>query len=137
MGMEVIVRHLGAVKFLAQARGHTLICDQPVENSGADSGMTPPELLLASLATCAGYYAAEYIRTRGLKAPGLEVRVTAEKALHPARLAAFRIEVKAPELPAEHLAGMERAVKHCLVHNTLLEAPRIEMVIETAAAAKA
>jgi organic hydroperoxide reductase OsmC/OhrA len=28
--------------------------DQPVENGGHDEGMTPPELLLASLGSCAG-----------------------------------------------------------------------------------
>ena len=131
--MEVTVRHLGGARFSAQARSHTLVCDQPVENSGTDSGMTPPELLLSSLATCAGYYAAEYIRTRSLAVGGLAVRVTAEKAQHPARLAGFRIEVQAPGLPEGHLAGLERSVKHCLVHNTLLDTPAIETVFETGA----
>jgi uncharacterized OsmC-like protein len=53
--MEVIVHHLGGVKFEAAARGHRVICDQPAENHGADTGMTPPEFMLASLGTCAGY----------------------------------------------------------------------------------
>ena len=43
--------------------------------------MTPPEFMLASLGACAGYYAAEYLRARSLSTEGLEVRVTAEKAL--------------------------------------------------------
>jgi putative redox protein len=129
--MEVTVQHLGAVKFSAQTRGHSIISDQPGENSGADTGMTPPELLLASLGTCAGFYAAEYLRTRSVAVTGLEVRVTAEKVPHPARLGQFRITVKAPGLPSEHLAGLERAVKHCLIHITLLNAPEIETVIET------
>ena len=66
--MEIDIRHLGGVKFEAVTRGHRIICDQPVENRGSDSGMTPPELLLASLGTCAGFYAAEYLRARGLPA---------------------------------------------------------------------
>lgn len=52
--MELTAEYLGGSKFAAEARGHRIICDQPVENGGADAGMTPPELLLASLATCAG-----------------------------------------------------------------------------------
>ena len=32
--MEVIVQHLGGVKFEAVARGHRVICDQPAENHG-------------------------------------------------------------------------------------------------------
>ena len=128
--MEVIVQHLGGVQFEASARGHRVLCDQPVENRGADRGMTPPEFLLVSLGTCAGYYAAEYLRTRGLATEGLEVRVTAEKATAPARLASFRIVVTAPDLDLRHEAGILRAVKACLIHNTLLNAPSIEMALE-------
>lgn len=128
--MEVTVNHLGNVQFSAAARGKSVVSDQPLENSGSDAGMTPPELMLASLGTCAGYYAAEYLRTRSLPLEGLEVRVSAEKLLHPARLDSFRIEVKAPGLPAGQMAGMERAVKHCLVHNTLLNPPKIETIIQ-------
>ena len=53
--MEVTVEHLGAVQFEIKARQHTIACDQPPENGGFDEGMTPPELLLASLASCAGF----------------------------------------------------------------------------------
>lgn len=129
--MEVTVRHLHGVKFEAAARGHRVICDQPAENHGDNSGMTPPEFLLASLGTCAGYYAAEYLRTRNLPTEGMEVHVTAEKAAAPARLASFRIEVTVPQLEERHEAGILRAVKACLVHNTLLHAPAIEIALET------
>lgn len=129
--MEVIVHHRGGVRFEAAARGHRVVCDQPAENHGTDSGMTPPEFLLVSLGTCAGYYAAEYMRARGLAAEGLEVRVTAEKTTGPARLSAFRVDVTAPGLDAGHEAGLLRAVKACLIHNTLLHAPAIEIALET------
>ena len=94
--------------------------------------MTPPELLLSALGTCAGFYAAQYLAARSLPAGGLEVRVTAEKALQPARLSSFRIEVTVPGLEAKHEAGVQRAVKACLIHNTLLHAPEIETVVRTA-----
>ena len=129
--MDVIIRHLGGVKFEAVARGHRVLCDQPAENRGTNSGMTPPELLLSSLGTCAGFYAAEYLRTRSLSSEGLAVRVTAEKATAPARLGSFRIEVTVPDLDPQHEAGMLRAVKTCLIHNTLLHAPAIEIALET------
>jgi len=133
--MEVRVQHLGNVKFEATARGHRVVSDQPPSNGGADEGMTPPELLLASLGTCAGFYAAQYLKTRSLDATGLEVKVTAEKAMQPARLGTFRIEVAVPGLDAHHEAGVLRAVKACLIHNTLLNAPAIETVVTAAVAA--
>jgi putative redox protein len=130
--MEIRVQHLGNVKFEATTRGHRVICDQPSDNGGADSGMTPPEFLLASLGTCAGFYAAQYLKTRSLSADGLEVTVAAEKAKQPARLGSFRISVFAPHVGSEHEAGILRAVKACLIHNTLLNAPQIETAVHTA-----
>lgn len=127
--MEVEILHLGEVKFEAIARGHRVICDQPASNGGSDSGMTPPEFLLASLGTCAGFYAAQYLKTRSLPADGLRIKVTAEKATQPAKLGRFRIEVTAPELDPQHQAGILRAVKACLIHNTLLDAPAIDIVL--------
>lgn len=129
--MEVTIQHLGHVKFAASARGHSVICDQPPDTGGGDEGMTPPEFLLVSLGTCAGFYAAKYLETRKLSAAGLEVRVVAEKAPQPARLGKFRIEVSVPGLDPAHHAGVFRAVKACLIHNTLVNAPVIETVVLT------
>ena len=131
--MEAVIRHLGNMKFEAMARGHRLLCDQPAENQGTDRGMTPPELLLASLGTCAGYYAAHYLQTRGLGDGRVAVRVTAEKATQPMRLASFVIEVEAPDVDPRHHDGLMRAVKACLIHNTLTNTPNIELHVHTAA----
>jgi len=134
--MEVSAQYLGSSKFEVRARGHRVICDQPLDNGGSDEGMSPPEFLLASLATCAAYYAAQYLKARGLRAGDLEVRVNAEKATQPARLASFRIEVTAPGLDDRHQEGILRAVKACLIHKTLLGAPHIEIAINQAALAQ-
>src|SRR5207245_10831558 len=109
------------------ARGHRVVSDQPFDNGGSDMGMSPPELMLASLATCAGYYAGEYLNARGLPAGKLEVSVTAEKALHPARLVWFGIAITIADLDERTRTGILRAVKTCLIHNTLLGAPSIEI----------
>ncbi len=126
--MKVEIRQLEGVRFAIETRGHVVISDQPQENGGNDSGMTPPEFLLASLGSCAAYYAAEYLRTRKLADTGVEVSVTAEKMKPPARLGNFRIEVVSPvPLDEEHEQALLRSVRHCLVHNTLLNPPAIEI----------
>ncbi len=127
--MEVFASYLGATQFEVEARGHKVICDQPADSGGFDEGMTPPEFLLASLATCAAYYAAQYLNSRKLPSEALKVRVSAEKALQPARLASFQIEVFAPGLDERHREGVLRAAKACLIHNTLLGAPAIEVTV--------
>ena len=135
--MEVTIQHLGDVKFEASTRGHRVICDQPPDNGGSDSGMTPPEYLLVSLGTCVGFYAAQYMKARSLVHQRLEVKVSAEKATQPARLGQFRIEVTVPGLDPQHQAGVLRAVKACLIHNTLIHAPTIETAVTTPVAAHA
>ena len=136
--MEITVEHLGAVQFEIRARQHTLLSDQPEANGGFDEGMTPPELLLASLGSCANYYAAQYLRKQGLATEGTRVRVTAGKVAGPARLDNFNIEVSLPVLVGgEHRTGVEEAVKRCLIHNTLVHPPKITLDIKDSALATA
>lgn len=134
--MEVTVKHLDQVRFSIETRGHEVICDQPAENGGEDAGMTPPEFLLASLGSCAGFYAVQYLKARGLESGGVVVKVTAEKLKAPARLGNFGIRVESPaELSEEHREGLRRAVHACLVHNTLMVPPKIEIELALHAAA--
>ena len=131
--METVIRHLGELKFEATARGHRVVCDQPPENGGSDAGMTPSEFLLVSLGTCAAFYAAQYLRTRGLNTKELTIRVSAEKATQPARLASFVIDVELHDLDPKHRDGLTRAVKSCLIHNTLCHPPAIDLRVHSSA----
>jgi uncharacterized OsmC-like protein len=134
--VEITVEHLGAVQFEIRARQHMIVCDQPEANGGFDEGMTPPELMLASLGSCANYYAAQYLRKQGLACEGTRVRVTAGKVAGPARLDNFKIEVSLPvSVGTDHRSGVEEAVHRCLIHNTLLHPPRISIDIEDGALA--
>jgi putative redox protein len=135
--MEVLVEHLGAVQFEIKARGHSIVSDQPRESGGFDEGMTPPELLLASLGSCAAYYAADYLRRHKLATQGTRVRIVAEKEKNPARVDNFKVEIDVPVgLSETHQRGVEEAVHRCLIHNTLLHPPRIEFAIRSLTASQ-
>jgi putative redox protein len=134
--MEITVEHLGAVQFEIRSRQHKVISDQPAENNGHDEGMTPPELLLASLGSCAAYYAVDYLKRNKIEREGVKARVTAEKVKGPFRLDNFKIEVEVPgDLEENQVKGLEDAVHRCLIHNTLLSPPKIEVAIQAAVAA--
>jgi uncharacterized OsmC-like protein len=136
--MEVTVEHLGSVQFEIKTRGHSIVSDQPVADGGYDEGMTPPELLLASLGSCAAFYAAQYLRKHKLATEGARVNISCEKVKDPSpRLTNFVIEVAPPvELTEEHRKGIEDAVHHCLVHNTLLHPPRVSIKVDAPVAAR-
>jgi putative redox protein len=128
--MQVKIRQLEGVRFAIAARSHSIISDQPLENGGTDSGMTPPELLLASLGSCAAFYAAQYLKARNLADNGVEVSVTAEKLKRPARLGEFHIDVSCPvSLTDEQKLGLTNSVHQCLIHNTLLSLPEIVIAL--------
>jgi uncharacterized OsmC-like protein len=130
--MQSYTRHLEGKTFETIVGRHRIITDQPVSEGGTDAGATPPELLLASLGACAGHYAMEYLRARSLPLTGLEIHVFAEKGTSPARLASFHVEVRLAELDERYQAGMLRAVKACLIHNTLMSAPDVEVELSVA-----
>ena len=133
--MEVLVNHLGALRFEIKAREHTIVSDQPRENGGFDEGMTPPELLLASLGSCAAYYAAEYLHRHELATEGTRVRVVAEKIKNPARVDHFLIEIDVPVgLSETHQRGVQDAVHRCLIHTTLTHLPKIDFLVRSLAA---
>lgn len=128
--MHVHVTQTGPVRFAVQARSHIVVSDQPPDNGGADTGMTPPELLLASLGSCAAFYAVQYLKSRNLADSGVEVSVTAEKLKQPARLGDFRIDVVSPvALTPEQEQGLLRSVHQCLIHNTLLSVPQVRIAL--------
>ena len=131
--LEVQVKHLGDVQFEVKAREHTIYCDQPEDNGGYNEGMTPPELLLGSVGACAGHYAVQYLKIRNLPATGLQVRVTGEKATNPARVSEIGIEVTYPlELSTKDREGVLAAIHKCLIHNTLLNPPKIRVELASA-----
>ena len=136
--MQVKVKQIDRFKFSVEARSHSVICDQPLENGGEDAGMTPPEFMLGSLGTCAEFYAVQYLRTRKIDDRGVEVTVSAEKLMQPARLGNFRIHVMCPApLSPEQTEGMQRSVHHCLIHNTLLSVPSVTIEVAVGALAPA
>jgi len=89
--------------------------------------------LLASLGSCAAYYAVDYLKRNKIEREGVKTRVTAEKVKGPFRLDNFKIEVEVPgDLEESQLKGLEDAVHRCLIHNTLLHPPKVEVAIQAA-----
>ncbi|MGY4706326.1 OsmC family protein [Candidatus Bipolaricaulota sp. J31] len=119
MAVEVKARYREGVSFEVEIRGHRLVTDLPGDKGGKDAGPTPPELLVAALASCTGVFAALFARKNGLSPEGIEVEARADAAEGPARLENFRVRVRIPGLPTE-LEGKARAfIEACLVGQTL------------------
>ena len=82
--MKAVVESAGAVASRVQLGSHTLIFDQPSSvPGGEDRGPSPLDVMAVSVAACAHYFAAAFLRARNLSADGLRVEVEAEKTREP------------------------------------------------------
>jgi putative redox protein len=108
-------------------RGHELTVDEPAEDGGKDTGPTPTELLLASLASC--YTLALRWAAKHRNLPLGDIRVTANGSYDGLKFGHIRLNV-AGDLPSgEEAALLRDASRVCYVSNTLAGGVSIEVTL--------
>jgi putative redox protein len=133
LSMKAVVESIGKVGSRVRLGAHELLFDQPASvPGGADRGPSPLDVMAASVAACAHYFAAAYLHGRGLPVEGLTVQVETEKERVPvSRIGRLAMRIKLPPgLSDRHVAGIERAIKSCPAYGTLLHCPTVELAIE-------
>jgi putative redox protein len=130
--MQSCTRYLEGKRFESLIGGLRIVTDEDAPPWGTVAGPTPPELLLARLGACSGHHAVEYLKARSLPVEGLQVYVAAEQDERLRRWPSFRVEVDVRNIDQRQREGVLRAVKTCLIHNTLTMAPVIEVKVSDA-----
>lgn len=133
--MKATIESAGGVASRLRLGEHELTFDQPTGvPGGEDRGPSPLDVFAAAAGACAHYFAAAFLYGRKLSTAGLTVTVEAEKTKDPVpRLGTLRIHVRVPEgVSAEHLAGIERAVRHCPAYGTLIHPAVVELDVGVA-----
>jgi len=129
--MSLTVKHLDGVKFEVTCRSHRIIIDQPGSEEGTDQGVTPVELLNASLASCVAYYAVTFLKRRIPDLTGLEIQCSWQYSENPHRVGAIHLTIVTPRVLTEsEKNGLFRTVRHCTVENTLKHIPSIRIDIK-------
>jgi putative redox protein len=133
---SIVVSHLVGDQFEVAIRGHRLRVDQPVPDGGRDTGPTPTELFVSSLAACVAFYARRFLARHGLPTNGLGLEARYELAARPNRVGTIAISLRVPRgVPEDKLPALLAVARHCTVHNSL-EAPP-DVSIELAVAERA
>lgn len=117
--VDVTLQYTEGARFVAEARHHRLVLDQPAQDGATDRGMTPSELLLSALGGCVGQYVAQYLILRGLSTEGLLVRVEARPSARPLRMKDFEVEVVVPGLTEPQLRALQKSFPAGLVQNAI------------------
>jgi uncharacterized OsmC-like protein len=125
------VTSTSAAGYLAavEVRGHRVTVDEPATAGGTDTGPTPTELLLGSLASCYTL-ALRWAAKRRALALG-DIRVTATGTYEGRQFSAIRLQVLARVPPEESQALLRDARRVCYVSNTLAGAVDIEVTLAT------
>ena len=129
--MNLKVKYLEGTRFEISSRSHVIISDQPPSEGGTDQGMTPIELLVASLASCVAYYASVYLKRRIKNLNKFEVRSSWQYLEDPHRIGSINLTVISPsELTKPEINGLIRSVDHCTIKNTLKYGPNVKIEIK-------
>lgn len=126
-----IVRYEAGDRYGIEIGRHALVIDQPVEDGGADDGPTPTELFVASLASCAAFYAGRFLRRHDVAPEGMTVSASFEMADRPARVGSIKLTLCVPHALGNDLAArLQAVVEHCTVRNSLLAPPELSLHID-------
>ncbi len=113
----------------AHFKGHTVRTDQPEKAGGQDTGPPPFDLFLASIGTCAGYYAARFCELKGIDPRKLSLSLETARDEQRKRVGKIHIEIKLPpDFPAKYRKAIVRAADQCAVKRHILEPPELEVV---------
>lgn len=133
--MKFEVSFPGGMKVDATFRGHTVHTDQPVAAGGTDTAAAPFDLFLASLATCAGFYAMRFCQQREIPIDGLGVTLEPIRKPEDKKLGKIRIELTLPDgFPEKYHDAILRSVDHCAVKRAVLDPPEFEIAMIQAGA---
>lgn len=123
----------GGSRVEARYRGQTVVTDQPVKSGGSGTAASPFDLFLASIATCAGFYALEFCRRRDIETEGLALSL--ETVRDPDRKLVAQLVLHLtlpPGFPEKYRRALARSVDQCAVKRHLLDPPEIVLELDSA-----
>jgi ribosomal protein S12 methylthiotransferase accessory factor len=125
--MDIEIFFEGEKGVNARVRGHVVKTDQPTGGGGSDSAVTPFELFLASLGTCAGIYVKGFCDQRGISAEGIRITQSHEFDTR-GMVKKVNIKIAVPEgFPEKYVESLIAVANLCKVKQHLAAPPQIEV----------
>lgn len=130
MSSIIPVSFEGGVSVSAMVDGQKIVTDQPVGSGGLGSAPAPMDLFLASMATCSGFFALQFCRTRKIDTEGLGLTLHCTKSEEKHLFTDIRIELTLPPgFPEKYRSSITRSIEQCSVKRHLLEPPKVHTEI--------
>jgi putative redox protein len=128
MATEIEVRFPGNLKVEATVRDFTLLTDQSEKSGGDNSGPSPFELFTSSIATCAGYFAVKFCRTRNIDTDGMSLKMSYDWDKDLKRYPKMSVSLQLPEnFPDKYRSAIVKAMEQCVVKQHIQKPPEFEI----------
>jgi putative redox protein len=127
MSDEMIITFPGGRRVDAEYAGFTFRTDQPIAHGGEGTAPSPFHCFLASLGTCAGFYALSFCTQRGIPTDGLSLvqRIVPRQGGGVGKIA---IEIHVPSsFPEKYVKAIAQAASACTVKKVIEQAPAFEV----------
>lgn len=130
MAEEMVVSFPGNLKVSAQINDMTIDTDQPEKSGGDNSAPSPFTLFTASLATCAGYFALKFCRSRKIDTKGMKLTMKYTWDNELKKYPQMDLDLKLPPgFPDKYRDAIIRAMDQCVVKKHILDPPEIQVYV--------
>lgn len=127
MELEVLFREDKQVE--ARFEGFSVMADQPKSEGGAGQAPWPFAAFLASIATCAAFYAQGFCQAREIDQTGMKLLMRTFSDAEGKRLERVEMELKLPEgFPEKYEKAIVRVANQCAVKKAILNPPEFDLI---------
>ena len=131
MSKIIEVNFPGGKKVGASVNGHVILTDQPASNGGENTAPSPFDLFLASIATCGGFYAAEFCHKRDIGLEGLSLRLVCEPDPETRLYGKMIFELCLPAgFPEDQVDALKRSINACTVKKHMMDTPAFDIRVK-------
>ena len=118
--MKLSVAYQGGTRYDIVTDRHRVVTDQPVDEGGADAGMSPVELFVGSVASCVGYFVGLFCARHDISREGLKVEAEWTMAEGPHRVGQILLSIRLPHrITPEQKERLMKVAYGCTVHQSL------------------
>jgi putative redox protein len=125
---EMKVTFPGGLRVEADYKGFIVKTDQPAYEGGEGTALSPFDLFLVSLGTCAGYYVLAFCRQRNISTEKAHVVMKTVKNRDSHLIGKISIEIHLPaDFPEKYKAAVIKAADSCTVKLHIAHPPVFEI----------
>ena len=128
--MDMKIGFPGGMRVEASFQGFSVVTDQPVSAGGEGSAPSPFGIFLASIPTCAGFFALRFCQERGIDPEGMSLSASFARDAATGALTSVTLDLTLPPgFPEKYKKPILRAMDECSVKRALMVPPKFEITL--------